>query len=111
MFKIIGRILIILLVIGLVTGGLYALIQSSSANSSTAAPDPRFENQPTGQRQAPPGGFRERGDHGGEGEFSLGRGLGGVFGTLLKIGVVTLLVLLVQKLLSKSPRSTQSGSA
>jgi hypothetical protein len=112
MFKTIGRILIILLVTALVAGGLYALVQSSGANSSATAPEPRFSNQPTGQRQSPPEGFRERGgDHGGESEFSLGRGLAGMLGTFLKMSVVTLLVLLVQKMLTKSPRQTQSGSA
>jgi hypothetical protein len=112
MFKTTGQILIILLVAALVAGGLYALVQSSGVNSSAVTPDLRFENQLTGQRQPPPEGFRERGgDHDGEGEFSLGRGLAGVLGTLLKIGVVTLLVLLVQKMLARSPRQTQSGSA
>jgi hypothetical protein len=108
MFKTIGRILIILLVTALVAGGLYALVQSSGVNSSAVTPDLRFENQPT-QRQPPLEGFRERGgDQGGEGEFSLGRGLGGTLVTLLKICAVAFIVILVQKVLAKPSRQAPS---
>jgi hypothetical protein len=108
MFKIIGRILVILLVAVIVAGGLYALVQNGSASSTTLAPDRQFTSRNTNGVSAPPDGSRE---HESEGEFSLGRGLGGVLGTLLKMGIVTLLVFLVQKMLAKSPRQTQSRSA
>jgi hypothetical protein len=101
MLKISARILIILFVTALLAGGMYALVQFSGATAAAAGPDPRLDGE---QRLPPPEGFRERdGERGGEGDFSLGRGLAGVLGTLLKIGVVTLLVLGAQKLLNKTP--------
>jgi hypothetical protein len=113
MFKIISRILVILLVAAIVSGGLYALVQSGSAGSTeTFPPDRQFEGRTFDRNPdgtiTPPDRFRE---HESESEFSIGHGLAGMLGTLLKIGVVTLLVLLVQKMLAKSPRRAQSGSA
>lgn len=112
MLKILLRTLVILLVTLLVAGGLYLLVENGNASSAAFGPEPQFDNRTTtGERQSPPDGFSGRGEHGGEGEFSLGRGLGGMFGTLLKMGVITLLVLLAQKLLTKTPRPVQTGSA
>jgi hypothetical protein len=101
MFKIIGRILVILLVAALVAGGLYAFVQNGSTSNTAFTPDRQFASRNTTGTSAPPDRFRERES---EGEFSLGRGLGGMLVTLLKIGVIAVIVLLAQKALAKNPR-------
>ena len=106
MFKIIGRIIVILLVAALVAGGLYALVQNGSTNGTAFASGRQFQSRNTN------GTFVSRdqfGERGGEGGFSLGRGLGGTLVTLLEIGAITLIVIQVQKVLAKSPRRTISG--
>lgn len=109
MFKIIFRILVILLVAALVSGGLYALVQYSGASNIAERPERQFENQNSGQAGSQPNQFRE---HGGEhNAFSLGRGLFGVLGSLLKMGVIVFIVLQVQKLLAKKPRQNTSSPA
>lgn len=113
--KTIGRLLILILVIGIVTAGLYFLVENGS--SSTAGFDPRFEGGfdgrdggglPPGvvQGNRPPRG-RFEGDHeGGErGALSLGRGLVGIFGNLIQIGVITFLVVGLQRLLARKGSS------
>jgi hypothetical protein len=101
MFKVIGRILTILLVAVIVAGGLYFLVQNGSSNSTAFAPDRQFQvrtiNRTLGGTFAPPDGFRE---HDSEGNFSFGRGMFEMVGTLLKIGVVALVVIAVQNGLS-----------
>ena len=98
MIKTIGRILVILLVTALVAGGLYALVQGSSANSASASVGRQFDNRTL--TAANPGRQGER-EHGFGGGASVGRGLGGLLVTLLQIGAITFIVLQVQKLLSK----------
>lgn len=112
MFKIIGRILTILLVAAIVAGGIYLLVQNGSSNTLASALEQQFESRsfdrnPNGNF-APPNGFRERGH---DGEFSIGHGIGGVIGTVLKMGVIVLLVLLVQKRLANlnSRRKAHTG--
>lgn len=112
MFKIIGRILIILLVTAIVAGGIYLLVQNGSSNSTAFTPNNQFggrtfDRNPSGNL-APPAGFRERGH---DGEFSIGHGIGGLFGTLLKIGVIVALVLLVQNGLASLKSRRVTGSA
>ncbi len=107
MLKILGRLSVIILVTVLLAAGLYALVQATSQNSSALAPETRIEGQTTGERPAPPEGFDREGGERGEGEFSLTRGLGGIAVTLVKFGVVTMLVLALQKLLSKTPRTAR----
>lgn len=104
MLKTLGRILMIILVTGVLAGGIYLLVERTSLNSSAFSPEARFEGQATGARPAPPEGFDR--EHG-EGEFSLTRGLGEVVVTLVKFGVVTMLVLALQKLLSKTSRTAR----
>jgi hypothetical protein len=105
MLKILGRLSVIILVTVLLAAGLYALVQVTSQSSSALAPGTQIEGQTTGTRPAPPEGFDREG--GEKGEFSLTRGLGGVAVTLVKFGVVTMLVLALQKLLSKTPRTVR----
>ncbi len=106
MFKIIGRILVILLVAAIVAGGLYALIQNGITNSIAFAPGRQFQSGDTHGTSVSRDQFSERD---GGGRFSLGRGMGGVWLTLLEIGAITLIVIQVQKVLAKSPRQTISG--
>lgn len=103
MFKIIGRILVILLVTALVAGGLYALVQSGSSTSTAFASARQFQSSGANGTLVPREQFGERG---GEGRFSLGRGLAGTLVTLLEIGVIALIVIQVQKVLAKPPRQT-----
>lgn len=112
MFKMIGRILIILLVAAIVAGGIYLLVQNGSSNNTAFAPDRQFQGRTFGGTSngnfASPDGFRGR-DH--EGQFSIGRGIGGLFGTTLKISVIVLLVLLVQNGLASLKSRRATGSA
>ena len=103
MFKIIGRILVILLVAALVAGGLYALVQNGSTNNTAFASTRQFQSGGTNGTFVPREQFGERG---GEGRFSLGRGLVGTLVTLLEIGVIAFIVIQVQKVLAKPPRQT-----
>lgn len=103
MLKILGRIVVILLVTGLLTGGLYLLVEQTGLGSSDLASETHFEGERPARPEGLEGEHAERGGHG-ESEFSLSRGLGEVAVTLVKFGVVTMLVLALQKLLSKAPR-------
>jgi hypothetical protein len=112
--KIIYRTFIILLAAGLVCVGLYLAVGSSSP-AFTAGDRParaQFDSGTApsigGRLQAPIGDFRpERRDEGGSIE-----GIFGLFGSLLKIAVITVFVLLVQWLGRKAgrrPASRQTG--
>ncbi|MCX6066590.1 MAG: hypothetical protein NT121_12675 [Chloroflexi bacterium] len=109
MFKIIFRIIVILLVAALVSGGLYALVQSSGTNNLAERPEHQFENQNAGRTGSQPDQFREHGEE--RNAFSFGRGLIGVLGSLLKVGVIVFIVLQVQKMLSKKSRQNTSSPA
>jgi hypothetical protein len=118
MLKTIGKVLAILLVAGLLAAGIYALVQNSSLASAGGFPGREFgenrvrpENLNQGASPNTPGsptdgsfasrperGFRGEHEHG---EFSLGRGLAGMFGQIIKIAVITGIILLAQKLLSR----------
>jgi hypothetical protein len=96
--KIIYRTFIILLAVGLVCVGLYLAVGSSSP-AFTAGDWParaQFDNGTApligGRLQAPTGNFRPEGrDEGGSVE-----GIFGLFGSLLKIAVITVFVILIQ---------------
>lgn len=91
--KTIFRILAILAVASLVAGGIYLAGNNTSlALESDGHGGPPSMIGADGQSFQP----RERPD-GGEHEASLGRGLAGVGGTLAKITIITIVVLLVQK--------------
>ncbi len=113
--KTIGRLFILILVIGIVTAGLYFQVENGS--SSTTGFDPRFEGGfegreggglPPGvvQGNRPPRG-RFEGEHEGRerGTFSFGRGLVGIIGNLIQIGVITFLVVGLQRLLARKGAS------
>jgi hypothetical protein len=104
MIKIVFRVVIILLVAVLLSAGLFALVQNSSARIG-------FNNQRqfnpsanAGASSARPEGFRGEGRDF-RGGASLVRGLGGILVGLLQIGAITFVVLQFQKAL-KTPRST-----
>ena len=105
MFKTIARIIVILLVAVIVAGGLYALVQNSSTNRVAFATGRQFQGSGTNGTFVPREQF---GDRGGEGRFSLGRGLAGTFATFLEISVIAFIVIQVQKLLAKSPQKDVS---
>ena len=100
LFQVLGKIVLILLVAGVVIGAAYAAVQSGTLSIS----GPGGEGRPRPERQfaeneRPASGFGDRDFEAREhGEFSLGRGMFGVVGSLVKITVVTLLVLGIQKL-------------
>lgn len=91
--KTIFKILAILVVASIVAGGIYLAVNNTSiASESEGRREPPAMMSADGQSFQP----RERPD-GGEHEASLGRGLAGVGGTLVKITVITIIVLLMQK--------------
>jgi len=118
MIKLIGKILVILLVIGLFTAGIYFLVQNGSSNSSGAFANRGFDggqlfqnpNAAPGangqqlQGRRSPEGFGDR-DGGG---FSLFRGLFGVLGHGLEIGIITFLVLFIRRLLLERKPAVQT---
>jgi hypothetical protein len=111
MLKIVSRIFVILLIIALVGAAIYALVQNTSLGASFGRGDlgnRAFTAQgiafvrtaaPSGQSFSP-NLSGERGE--GRFSFSLGRGLGGVMGNSIAIGVITLIVVLVRR--PKAPR-------
>jgi hypothetical protein len=125
MYKITGRIILILLAASLVAGALYLLVNGVggqpgllSSLDRRGGPDGGFRNA---NRQAAPNGILAQGvsnltfrpDFDGRGSrdrFSLGRGLMGVFSDLLAITLITALVVLVsgalKKALRRSPKRT-----
>jgi len=108
MIKIVFRIIVILLVIALVTAGLYFLVQNNSSNIGLSS-ERQFNPQQTqdGSRPAARGNFRG-GDHEFENGASLGRGLGGMLVTLFQIAIITLIVVQLQKILGRSRRLARS---
>ncbi len=99
--KTILRIVIILLIAGIVSGGIYALAQNTSLLSSGETergqpPAKTSEDGQVAQTMERP----ERPDGGDEHGASLSRGLIGVGGTLGKLTGITILILLVQKAFS-----------
>lgn len=107
MFKVIGKILAILLVAGLVCGALYLVVNHTGAFSgiSRGGFDGGFEGGRSQLRAAPNGSFTPpqglgdggfRGDHEGRDGASLARGLPGVLVNGAKIALITVLVALAQ---------------
>ena len=106
MLKVIIRILLILIVIAMVSGALYALVQNTSLGASFGRGDfgsRTFTGQTpglaisgtiTGMRLSP-GRFGDEGE--GRFSFSLLRGLSGVLGNTIAIGAITLIVVLVRR--------------
>ena len=104
MLKVIFRIMVILLVIALVGGAIYLLVQNTSLGASFGRGDfgnrtftgqaPAASGTKTGQSFSP-----NRFGEGGEGRFnfSLSRGLAGVLGNTIAIAAITLVVVLVRK--------------
>lgn len=91
--KTIFKILAILVVASIVAGGIYLAVNNTSiVAESNERGEPPAMMSADGQTFQP----MERPDGGGH-EASLGRGLAGAGGTLVKITVITIIVLLVQK--------------
>lgn len=93
--KTILKILAILMVAAIVAGGFYLLAN----NTSLASRRDRDGHQPPATTSADGQSFqlREFHDKGGEHGASLSRGLAGVAGTFVKLTVITIIVLLIQK--------------
>jgi hypothetical protein len=119
MFKILGRILVILLISGLIAGGVYLAVQHNPAAFGNADRRAGFESRlnnnftqvsrgstlsqlATGT-SGRPARFRSRdGDF--EGGLSVGRGLLGVIRNLVVFSLITLLVITIQKAFSRISR-------
>jgi hypothetical protein len=102
--KTIFRILVILAVAALLSGGMYLFVQNlpGSANFSAERGNrPQFV-QPPANGQAPQPNFRPDGDFGRQRNASLGRGLVQIVGTLIKLAVIVLLLLLAQRVLGEA---------
>ena len=97
--KTIFRIIIILLAAVLVSGAFY--LGNGSANTAqTAGTSVCSSFKPGGRPGVPPNGSDDNfsgGDREGEGGASIGGGILGMLGSLLKISVITALFLLIQK--------------
>jgi len=126
MFKITGRIVLILIAAGLVAGGLYLLVNGAAGQPgllSSLDRRGRFGGglRSTANRPAAPGAFLAQGvsnltlrsDFGAGGfreRISLGRGLAGLVSDLIIVTLITALVVLVhgaiKKALSRPPVET-----
>jgi hypothetical protein len=100
--KISSQIILILLVAGIICGALYVIVQSGLLPTRGGRPEGGAGPAQFQGSARPPrsefGGERDGGEHGG---ISLGRGFVGMFGSLIKIAVITVLVLLVQNFFSR----------
>jgi hypothetical protein len=119
MFKIIGRIIVIVLVSSLIAGGLYLIVQRNPSALGIGDRQAGFEgrldrnfehlnngsplSQPSSRSATQPKHFRD-GDRDFGGGTSLGRGLLGIIRNLLVFSVITLLVVGIQKLFSRLNR-------
>jgi hypothetical protein len=96
--KTILRIVVILLVAGIVSSGIYALAGGTSLTSSNEA----GFGQPPAMTGADGQSVPQMREHdGGEGGASIAGGLGGVLVTLAKLTGITLVVLFAQKVFNK----------
>jgi hypothetical protein len=107
MLKVIFRILVIMLIIALLGGAFYTLVQNTSLVASSgrggfgnrtftgSLPATATSGTITGQGFSP----NRFGEGGGEGRFnfSLSRGLAGVLGNSIAIASITLVVVLVRR--------------
>lgn len=93
--KTILKITVILIVAAIVAGGFYLLANNTSLASGpdTDGRQPPAMTSTDGQTFQP----MERPGEGGEHGASLSRGLAGVGGTLAKLTIITIVVLLLQK--------------
>jgi hypothetical protein len=107
MLKIISRIMVILLVIALLGGAVYALVQNTSVGASLGRGDSGsrvFTGQAVAATTSAAGFSSNRLREDGEGRFSFSpaRGLAGLLGNSIAIAGITLLVVLVRK--PRAPR-------
>ncbi|MCU0485770.1 MAG: hypothetical protein MUC85_06615 [Anaerolineales bacterium] len=117
MLKTMGRILVILLAIGLVAGGLFwvgqnhpSLLGLEASHSGMLEERYRpghgtgelFDRSDTLREDLPMGGFPEGGmrSHDGDGRLDSSRAVGGILRNILIIALITLLVVGIQKLYS-----------
>jgi hypothetical protein len=119
MFKIIGRILIILLVSDLIAGGFFLIVQHNPSALGIGGRQAGFEgrlrrnfeqvnngsvlSQASNGSATRPARFRD-GDRDFGGRVSIGHGLLGVTRNLLVFGSITLLVVSLQKLITRVTR-------
>ena len=115
MFKIIGRILVILLVSGLIAGGLYLIVGHNPSALDVGDRPAGFEgglrrnfeqiNKSSTLPQTPTGSSGRRAhfegeEHDFDGGLSMGRGFLGITRSLIVFSVITLLVVGIQKVVS-----------
>jgi hypothetical protein len=106
MFKVIFRILVILLIVAIISGGIYAFVQNTSISSTfgrggigegafTGRPLASSSSATFSTQTFSPVRLGERGD--GRFSFSLGRGVSGVLGNSVLIISITMVVMLLRK--------------
>ncbi len=112
MFKTIGKVLIVLAIAALVSYGLYGLVQNGSLSNTSFGSEHEFSsinnNDQNLVRAAsqtrPDEGFREHD------EGSSIFGIFGAIGTALQIGLITLIVVSLQKGVKTLPRNRRINS-
>jgi hypothetical protein len=118
MFKITGRIILILLVASLISGVLYILVNGVAGQPGLLAGLDRRGRFDSGvkfaaNQPATPGSFLAQGvssltlrsnfgDSGFRNRFSAGRGLAGLFGDLIIVTLLTVLVVFVHGVIKKA---------
>ena len=116
MFKTIGKVIIILAIAALISYGLYGVVQNGNLGNTSFGSDHEFSrinnpNQTTVSfvsQTGPAEGFREH--DGGASAF----GIFGAIGTALQIGLITLIVVSLQKgvkILSRNRRINSNSYA
>ena len=92
------RILIIFAITALVAGGIYLLVENTSiVRNLSAGPEDRRTEFAEGERAGrPEGGERSEGNHRHNQSASLSGGLAEMGTSLVKIGVITVIVLAIQ---------------
>jgi hypothetical protein len=119
MIKIMVRILVILLAVGLVSGALYLVVNGASGGSSLSASglaagaqldgrsggnsNPGFDRQGNGFR-----GERDGGDF--RGGFSLARGLAGTASNLLIVALIVAAVAVIRKIANRPALNKSVGT-
>jgi hypothetical protein len=119
MFKIIGRMIVILLASGLIACGLYLIVQHNPSALGIGKQQAGFEgrlgrnfeqvntgstlSQASAGTVSRPARFRDS-EHDFGGRLSLGRGLLGILRNLLIFSLITLLVIGIQKLFTQVNR-------
>jgi hypothetical protein len=113
MLRALGRTACVLLLAGVVSGALYLVAGAGDLSMAdpqgpprVSSDDGRFGHGRGGRRGGRSPDGRERGGHA---EASLGRGIGGMIGTAIQIGVVAAAVVGIRTHARRRRRRTETG--